>query len=71
MRIAPVHAVLLAAVMLDAGTDAFKAAKRHDVAGLVVVNDALSNSCVTCHRHYRPNYGRGSTAGPGSRPGRE
>jgi hypothetical protein len=46
-------------LMLDAGTAAFRAAKRHDVAGLVAVNDALYESCVTCHRHYRPNYGRG------------
>jgi hypothetical protein len=46
-------------LMLDAAADAFKAARRHDVAGLVAVNDALYQSCVTCHRHYRPNYGRG------------
>jgi hypothetical protein len=46
-------------LMLDAGTDAFRAARRHDVAGLVAVNEALYESCVTCHRHYRPNYGRG------------
>jgi len=46
-------------LMLDAGIEAFRAAKRHDVAGLAAVNDALYESCVTCHRHYRPNYGRG------------
>ena len=46
-------------LMLDAGTAAFRAAKHHDLAGLVAVNDALYESCVTCHRHYRPNYGRG------------
>jgi hypothetical protein len=46
-------------LMLDAGVEAFRAAKRHDVAGLVAVNDAPYESCVTCHRHYRPNYGRG------------
>jgi hypothetical protein len=58
-------------LMLDAGTEAFKAAKRHDVAGLVAVNDALYTSCVTCHRHYRPNYGRGSAGGPGNPADRE
>jgi hypothetical protein len=46
-------------LMLDAGTAAFKAAKAHDVAALKALNDALYESCVTCHRHYRPNYGRG------------
>jgi hypothetical protein len=46
-------------LMLDAGAAAFKAAKQRDVAALEAVNDALYQSCVTCHRHYRPNYGRG------------
>jgi hypothetical protein len=46
-------------LMLDAGIEAFRAAKRHDVPGLAAVNDALYESCVTCHRDYRPNYGRG------------
>ena len=48
-----------AKLMLDAGAAAFKAAKNKDVAALESVNDALYQSCVTCHRHYRPNYGRG------------
>jgi hypothetical protein len=47
-----------AQLMLDAGDLAFKAAKRKDVDGLVAVNDALYTSCVTCHQHYRRNYGR-------------
>jgi len=46
-------------LMLDAGAAAFAAAKKRDLAGLEAVNDALYASCVTCHRHYRPNYGRG------------
>jgi hypothetical protein len=58
-------------LMLEAGTEAFKAAKQHDVAGLIAVNEALYNSCVTCHRHYRPNYGRGRAGGPGTPSGRE
>jgi hypothetical protein len=47
-----------AQLMLDAGDLAFKAARRKDVDGLVAVNDALYTSCVTCHQHYRPNYGK-------------
>jgi hypothetical protein len=48
-----------AKLMLDVGIEAFRAAKRHDLAGLIALNDALYESCVTCHRDYRPNYGRG------------
>jgi hypothetical protein len=46
-------------VMLEAGTAAFKAAKQRDVEGLKAVGESLLDSCVTCHRQYRPNYGRG------------
>lgn len=48
-----------AKLMLDAGTDAFKAARGRNLEALEAVNDALYESCVSCHRHYRPNYGRG------------
>src|SRR5262249_44653588 len=51
-----------AQLMLDAGTAAYKAAKRKDVAALEAVNDALYESCVTCHQHYRRNYGRGQAS---------
>lgn len=47
-----------AKLMRDAGQAAFKAAKAHDVNALDQLNDALYQSCVTCHQHYRPNYGR-------------
>ena len=47
-----------ARLMLDAGTAAFNAAKKRDVEALEAVNDALYQSCVTCHTHYRRNYGR-------------
>jgi hypothetical protein len=47
-----------AKLMKDAGAAAFKAAKAKDVKALEDVNDALYQSCVTCHQHYRPNYGR-------------
>ncbi len=48
-----------AKLMSDAGAAAFKAAKAKDVKALDDLNDALYQSCVTCHKHYRPNYGRG------------
>ncbi|MFN7985196.1 MAG: hypothetical protein U0Q11_25425 [Vicinamibacterales bacterium] len=47
-----------ARLMRDAGQAAFKAAKARDVAALDQLNDALYQSCVTCHQHYRPDYGR-------------
>jgi hypothetical protein len=45
-------------LMKDAGAAAFKAAKAKDAKALDDLNDALYQSCVTCHQHYRPNYGR-------------
>ncbi len=47
-----------AKLMLDAGTAAFKAAKAKDLPALEALNDKLYESCVTCHQHYRANYGR-------------
>ncbi len=47
-----------AKLMLDAGAAAFSAAKAKDVAALDAVNDKLYESCVTCHQHYRANYGK-------------
>lgn len=47
-----------AKLMLDVGTAAFKAAKAKDVAALDALSDQLYQSCVVCHQHYRPNYGR-------------
>jgi hypothetical protein len=44
--------------MYDAGVAAFRAAKAKDVAALDALNDQLYQSCVECHRHYRPNYGQ-------------
>ncbi|MBI3492720.1 MAG: hypothetical protein HY047_13225 [Acidobacteria bacterium] len=49
-------------LLLDVGIAAFKAAKRKDVEALSALNDQLYASCVTCHQHYRPNYGRGRGA---------
>ena len=47
-----------AQLMRDAGQAAFKAAKAKDLKALDELNDALYQSCVTCHTHYRRNYGR-------------
>jgi len=47
-----------AKLMRDAGMAAFKAAKAKDAKALEDLNDAMYQSCVTCHQHYRPNYGR-------------
>jgi hypothetical protein len=46
-------------LLRDAGTAAYKAAKAKDAAALDALNDQLYQSCVQCHLHYRPNYGRG------------
>jgi hypothetical protein len=48
-----------AKLLRDAAAAAFKAAKAKDVAALDALNDQLYQSCVQCHLHYRPNYGRG------------
>jgi hypothetical protein len=48
-----------AKLMLDAGEAAYRAAKERDVAALEALSDPLYESCVTCHRDYRPDYGRG------------
>lgn len=48
-----------AKLMRDAGLAAFRAAKAKDVKALDELNEPLYQSCVTCHLHYRPNYGRG------------
>jgi hypothetical protein len=47
-----------ARLMLDAGADALAAAKKRDVEGIVMVNERLLESCTSCHKNYRPNYGR-------------
>jgi hypothetical protein len=48
-----------ARAMYEAGVAAFRAAKAHDVEALAALNDPLYQSCVACHRAYRPDYGRG------------
>jgi hypothetical protein len=45
-------------LMIDAGTAAFKAAQKKDMQAILDLNEQLSASCTSCHRHYRPNYGK-------------
>jgi hypothetical protein len=45
-------------LMLDAAAAAFTAAKAKDVAGIEAVSDQLLESCTSCHKAYRPNYGK-------------
>jgi hypothetical protein len=45
-------------LLLDAGNLAFKAAKAKDFDAIVALNEQLVTACTTCHRDYRPNYGR-------------
>ena len=47
-----------AKLMLDVGAEAVAAAKKKDVEGIVALSDRLMESCTTCHKNYRPNYGR-------------
>jgi hypothetical protein len=49
-------------LLVDASTAAVAAVAKRDVKALADLNDALYQGCVQCHLHYRPNYGRGSTA---------
>jgi hypothetical protein len=44
--------------MLEAAWGAFKAAKAKDASGVEAVSDQLYESCVSCHKAYRPNYGK-------------
>src|SRR5439155_2603544 len=47
-----------AQLLIDASNAAVTAVQRRDVAALEALNDAMYTSCVQCHQHYRPNYGR-------------
>lgn len=48
-----------AKLMLDAGAAAVKAAKTKNVDAISSLSDQLLESCTSCHKHYRPNYGKG------------
>ena len=47
-----------AKLMLDAAAEGYAAAKKRDVQGIVMINERLLESCTSCHKNYRPNYGK-------------
>jgi len=47
-----------ARLMLDAGAAAVKAAKAKNVEAIAALSDQLMESCTSCHKNYRPGYGR-------------
>ena len=48
----------LSRLMLDASADALAAAKKRDVDAIVLTGEPLLESCTSCHRAYRKDYGR-------------
>jgi hypothetical protein len=50
-----------AKLLVEVGAAAYKAAKAHNMDGINALNQQLNDACVTCHRDYRPNYGRRDT----------
>jgi hypothetical protein len=50
--------------MLDAASAAFKAAKEKNLAGVESASDQLYESCVSCHKAYRPDYGKPKPPAP-------
>jgi hypothetical protein len=47
-----------AKLMLDAGAAAVKAVQSKNVEAISALSDQLLESCTSCHKHYRPNYGK-------------
>ena len=47
-----------AKLMLDAAAEGYAAAKERNVQGIVMINERLIESCTSCHKNYRPNYGK-------------
>ena len=45
-------------LMIDVGAAAFKAAQKKDMQAILDLNEQLTESCTTCHLHYRPRYGK-------------
>lgn len=47
-----------AKLLLDVGRRAYRAAQAKDDSAIEALNQELNDACVTCHMHYRLNYGR-------------
>jgi len=49
-----------ARMLVDAGAAAYRAARAKDLNALTVLEAPINASCVSCHKHYRPNVHPGS-----------
>lgn len=47
-----------AKMMITAAKAAYQAAQAKDMAGILAQSDALTESCIACHKEYRRNYGK-------------
>jgi hypothetical protein len=47
-----------AKMMITAAKAAYKASLAKDMAGVLAQGDTLTESCIACHKEYRPNYGK-------------
>ena len=47
-----------ATLLLQVGRAALRETRNRDVEALANLNDQLYQSCITCHQHFRPGYGR-------------
>lgn len=45
-------------LMLDVGKKAYEAALQKDLQALIALNEEMIQSCVVCHKRYRPDYGK-------------
>jgi len=45
-------------LMIDVARKAYKLAQAKNLDGILDLNDELNTACVTCHKDYRPNYGK-------------
>ena len=50
--------IMDAQLLLDVGEAALRAAQDRAVEALSELNEQLYQSCITCHQHFRPGYGR-------------
>lgn len=45
-------------LMLDVGKKAYEAALEKDLQALIDLNEEMIQSCMVCHKRYRPDYGK-------------
>jgi hypothetical protein len=49
-----------ARMLVDAGAAAYRAVRARDLTALTALEAPINASCVSCHKHYRPNVHPGS-----------